>query len=156
MAPIFQLPIRIELFTKHRVHRILVLEHTPARPGDSDADQDDDAVPQQDPKGRLVSQTDVIRYLLEHNHELGPILDIPADSAAGHALRFSDEYLDTATADRLKHTPASITISSPAWAGLQKMSTTHASCVAIVGTVPRWSILCSSNKCPLGQSSVIY
>ncbi|KAG0234916.1 hypothetical protein BGX31_004425 [Mortierella sp. GBA43] len=122
----------IELFTKHRVHRILVLEQTPARPGDTDADDDADSVPQQDPKGRLVSQTDVIRYLLEHNHELGPILDSPAERAAGHALLFSDEYLDTAAADRLKHTPATIPINNPAWAGLQKMSTTHASCVAVV------------------------
>jgi hypothetical protein len=80
-----------------------------------------------------VSQTDVIRYLLEHNHELGPILDLQAENAAGHALLFSDQYLDTAAADRLKHTPATIPINNPAWAGLQKMSTTHASCVAVVG-----------------------
>lgn len=110
------------------------MEKLPARPGDSDATQDeDDTAEAQEPKGQLVSQTDVIRYLLEHNHELGPILDTEAEKAAGHALQFSDEYLDTTTADRLKHTPASITINSPAWVGLQKMATAHASCVAIVG-----------------------
>ncbi|KAF9954775.1 hypothetical protein BGZ65_003827 [Modicella reniformis] len=118
------------------VHRILVLEQIPVRPGDADTDHDQDdgveTAPQQDPKGRLVSQTDVIQYLLEHNHELGPILDTSAEIAAGHALQFSDEYLDTVTADQLKHTPASITINSPAWAALQKMATAHASCVAIV------------------------
>lgn len=83
--------------------------------------------------GRLVSQTDVIRYLLEHNHELGSILDISADGIAGHALTYAEEYLDEATASKLKRTPVSITIQSQAWDALQKMSTSHATCVAIVG-----------------------
>ncbi|KAI1309953.1 hypothetical protein EDD11_003968 [Mortierella claussenii] len=121
----------MELFTRHRVHRILVLEEMPIK----SSDLDDDAVeaePRQQPKGRLVSQTDVIRYLLEHNHELGPVLDKTAEQAAGHALQFSDEYLDSAMANQLKQTPASITINSPAWTALQKMASAHASCVAIV------------------------
>ncbi|KAF8927845.1 hypothetical protein BGZ58_010080 [Dissophora ornata] len=123
----------IELFTKHRVHRILVLEEIPVRAGDMDNDDDSaEADPLPEPKGRLISQTDVIRYLLEHNHELGPILDMKAEKAAGHALQYSDEYLDTNTAGHLKQEPASITIDKPAWAALQKMSSAHASCVAIV------------------------
>ncbi|KAF9113691.1 hypothetical protein BGX27_000962 [Mortierella sp. AM989] len=123
----------IELFTRHRVHRILVLEENPNKLSDIDDDDDDvEAMPRQEPKGRLMSQTDVIRFLLEHNHELGSILDTTAERIAGHALRFSDEYLDSNSADQLKQTPASIPINSQAWVALQKMSTTHASSVAVV------------------------
>ncbi|KAG0303554.1 hypothetical protein BGZ98_006532 [Dissophora globulifera] len=120
----------IELFTKHRVHRILVLERIPVRPGDADNDEVE-ADPMQEPKGRLVSQTDVIRYLLEHHQELGPILNTTAGKAAGHALQFADEYLDTHKACELKLTPASISTSNAAWDALRKMSSAHASCVAI-------------------------
>ncbi|ORZ26440.1 hypothetical protein BCR41DRAFT_348321 [Lobosporangium transversale] len=126
----------IELFTKHRVHRILVLEEIPVKSSDIESNENvlEEAEPQQEPKGRLVSQTDVIRYLLAHNHELGPILDRTANSIAGHALQFSDAYLDSASADKLKQAPATITINNPAWTALQKMSSAHASCVAVVDT----------------------
>ncbi|CAO3568569.1 unnamed protein product [Mortierella alpina] len=131
--PTLPLTQLIELFTKHRVHRVLVLEEIPVR---TDAvDNEDGSVeeePRQQPKGRLLSQTDVVRFLLEHNHELGPILDTNAEQVAGHALQYADEYLDPASADHLKHTPASITINSQAWTAFQTMSSTHASCVAIV------------------------
>ncbi|KAG0361711.1 hypothetical protein BC939DRAFT_502647 [Gamsiella multidivaricata] len=135
--PTLPLTQLIELFTKHRVHRILVLDTIPAKPNafEINNNEDDDSAeagPRQEPKGQLISQTDVVRYLLGHNHELGPILDSAATTAAGHALRFSDEYLDTAKADQLKHAPALIPMNSPAWAALQKMASTHASCVAIV------------------------
>ncbi|KAF9192204.1 hypothetical protein BGZ50_008722 [Haplosporangium sp. Z 11] len=123
----------IELFTKHRVHRILVLEDIPVRTDYVDnPDGSVEEEPRQQPKGRLVSQSDVVRYLLEHNHELGPILDTTAEHVAGQALQYADEYLDPASADHLKRTPASISIQSQAWSAFQTMSTTHASCVAIV------------------------
>ncbi|KAF9351343.1 hypothetical protein BGX26_010635 [Mortierella sp. AD094] len=121
----------IELFTKNRVHRILVLEKNPNKMGDIDED-DEDAEPRQEPNGRLVSQTDVIRFLLEHNHDLGPILETTAEQTAGHALRFSDEYLDPNSANQLKQATASIAINCQAWIALQKMSTAHASSVAVV------------------------
>ncbi|KAF9135403.1 hypothetical protein BGW39_003200 [Mortierella sp. 14UC] len=126
----------IELFTKHRVHRILVLEDIPVRTDQADSD-DNTALEQeqqarQPAAGRLVSQTDVVRYLLEHNHQLGSILDMTADQAAGCALRYAEEYLDETTAKKLKRTPVSITIQSQAWDALQKMSTSHATCVAVV------------------------
>ncbi|KAF8977998.1 hypothetical protein BGZ46_006947 [Entomortierella lignicola] len=126
----------IELFTRHRVHRILVLEESLNKLSDIDDngvnDDDTDLQPRKEPKGRLVSQTDVIRFLLENNHVLGPILEQSAEKMAGHALRFSDDYLDSQSADKLKQSPASITINSQAWVALQKMSTTHASSVAVV------------------------
>ncbi|KAG0284347.1 hypothetical protein BGZ96_011282 [Linnemannia gamsii] len=126
----------IELFTKHRVHRILVLEDIPIRTDQADSEENtamEQAQQARKPSaGRLVSQTDVIRYLLEHNHELGSILDISADGIAGHALTYAEEYLDEATASKLKRAPVSITIQSQAWDALQKMSTSHATCVAIV------------------------
>ncbi|KAF9581213.1 hypothetical protein BGW38_001860 [Lunasporangiospora selenospora] len=128
----------IEMFTKHRVHRVLVLDELPPRPdigitdGDNSASDEDNDPPRRQPNGRLVSQTDVIRFLLEHNHQLGPILDISADKAAGQALKYAREYLGATTADHLKSTPASISIHHQAWSALQTMSTAHASCVAIV------------------------
>ncbi|GJJ68906.1 hypothetical protein EMPS_01252 [Entomortierella parvispora] len=125
------LPQLFELFTKHRVHRILVLEEIPVRWDEVDQEEAE-AKPRQQPNGRLVSQTDVIRFLLEHNHQLGSILDTTAEQTAGHALRYAQEYLDTAAAVQLKQTPASITINCVAWTALQTMSTSQASCVAIV------------------------
>ncbi|KAG0003102.1 hypothetical protein BGZ80_005850, partial [Entomortierella chlamydospora] len=122
----------IELFTKNRVHRILVLEKNLNKTGDTDDDDDEAAEPREEPKGRLVSQTDVIRFLLENNHALGPVLEISAEQIAGHALRFSDDYLDANSANRLKQSTASITINCQAWIALKKMSTTHASSVAVV------------------------
>ncbi|KAG0212263.1 hypothetical protein BGX28_006616 [Mortierella sp. GBA30] len=119
----------IELFTKHRVHRVLVLEEIPVRTDDQD---DVEEAPRKQPNGRLLSQTDVVRFLLENNHQLGPILDTYAEQVAGHALQYADEYLDRASADQLKQDPASITINCQAWNAFQTMSTTHASCVAIV------------------------
>ncbi|KAG0290401.1 hypothetical protein BGZ97_006182 [Linnemannia gamsii] len=112
--PSLSLTQLIELFTKHRVHRILVLEDIPVRTDQADSEENTAMeLAQQARKpsaGRLVSQTDVIRYLLEHNHELGSILDISADGIAGHALTYAEEYLDEATASKLKRTPVSITI----------------------------------------------
>ncbi|KAG0018083.1 hypothetical protein BGZ81_010401 [Podila clonocystis] len=123
----------IELFTKHHVHRILVLDTIPVRTDDNDdIDEALEAMPRQQPKGRLVSQTDVIRFLLEHNHQLGSILDLQADHVAGHALKYAAEYLDEESQQKLKQQPASITIQSQAWIALQKMSTMRASSVAIV------------------------
>ncbi|KAG0057063.1 hypothetical protein BGZ83_001912 [Gryganskiella cystojenkinii] len=123
-----------ELFTKHRVHRILVLEETPVRSDDVDQDDDNEAAqpPRKQPNGRLVSQTDVIKFLLEHNHQLGSVLDTTAEQTAGHALRYAQEYLDSAAAVQLKQTPATITINCVALTALQTMSTSQASCVAIV------------------------
>jgi len=131
-----------ELFTKHRVHRILVLEEIPVRSDDQDQDEAE-AKPRQQPNGRLVSQTDVIKFLLEHNHELGSILDTTAEQTAGHALRYSQEYLDGAAAVQLKQTPASITINCVAWTALQTMSTSQASCVAIVGKIAGAVFICN-------------
>lgn len=125
------------MFTRHRVHRILVVDDIPVRTDQADTEENTAIEQQQQARkplaGRLISQTDVIRYLLEHNHELGPILDISADSFAGYALKYAEEYLDEATASKLKTTPVSIAIQSQAWDALQKMSTFHATCVAIVG-----------------------
>ncbi|KAF9298362.1 hypothetical protein BGZ88_007015 [Linnemannia elongata] len=134
--PSISLTQLIELFTKHRVHRILVLEDIPVRTDQADTEENTAIEQEQQARkpsaGRLISQTDVIRYLLEHNHELGPILDTSATSFAGQALKYADEYLDEATASKLKRTPVSITIQSQAWDALQKMSISHATCVAIV------------------------
>lgn len=144
---------RIALFTKHRVHRILVLEDIPVRTDQADSEENtamEQAQQARKPSaGRLVSQTDVIRYLLEHNHELGSILDISADGIAGHALTYAEEYLDEATASKLKRTPVSITIQSQAWDALQKMSTSHATCVAIVGKPHSLCAVCKDVKSPL-------
>lgn len=119
------------------MHRILVLENIPVRTDQADTEENTalelELQTRKPSAGRLISQTDVIRYLLEHNHQLGSILDISADSFAGQALKYAEEYLDEATASKLKRTPVSITIQSQAWDALQKMSTSHATCVAIVG-----------------------
>lgn len=116
------------------MHRILVLDTILIRTDDNDdIDPELEAQPRQQPKGRLVSQTDVIRFLLEHNHQLGSILDLQADHVAGHALKYATEYLDEESQQQLKQQPAAITIQSQAWIALQKMSTTRASSVAIVG-----------------------
>ncbi|KAF9083075.1 hypothetical protein BGX29_009440 [Mortierella sp. GBA35] len=134
--PSLSLTQLIELFTEHRVHRILVLDEIPVRTDQEDSDdntaKEEEQLLHQPSAGRLVSQTDVIRYLLEHNHQLGPILDTSADQFAGYALKYAEEYLDKATASELKHVPVSIGIQSQAWDALQKMSTSHATCVAIV------------------------
>ncbi|KAF9376781.1 hypothetical protein CPB97_010607 [Podila verticillata] len=123
----------IELFTKHHVHRILVLDSILIRTDDNDdIDPELEAQPRKQPKGRLVSQTDVIRFLLEHNHQLGSVLDLHADHVAGHALKYATDYLDEELQQQLKEQPASITIQSQAWIALQKMSTSRASSVAIV------------------------
>ncbi|KAF9439099.1 hypothetical protein BGZ76_011337 [Entomortierella beljakovae] len=129
--PSLSLTQLLKLFTEHRVHRILVLEETPVKLSDIDG-EDIASEPPREPKGILVSQTDVIRFLLENNHLLGPVLDTMAEDIAGHALRYCDEYLDSNAANQLKQTPASITINCQAWIALQKMSTTHASSVAVV------------------------
>jgi hypothetical protein len=121
------------LFTKHKVHRILVVDEIPESLSDIDQDIDIEYEPKPEPKGRLVSQTDVTRFLLENNHALGSILDRPALEIAGNALKYPDDYLDADSANRLRETPASVTFNKPAWAALQKMSTTHASSVAVVG-----------------------
>ncbi|KAF9426555.1 hypothetical protein BGZ94_006358 [Podila epigama] len=122
----------LALFTKHRVHRILVLESTPIRTDDNDDHDDIAGLPRPQPKGRLVSQTDVIRFLLENNHHLGPILDLSAEKIAGHALKYATEDLDPTLQEELKRHPASITIQSQAWTALQKMNSSHTSSVAIV------------------------
>ena len=121
------------------MHRILVLEEIPVRYDDVDQDDNEEAEaqPRHPPNGRLVSQTDVIKFLLEHNHKLGSVLDTTAEQMAGHALRYAQDYLDSAAAVQLKQTPASITINCVAWTALQTMSTSQASCVAIVGKVLR-------------------
>lgn len=114
-----------------------MLEDIPVRTDQADTEENTAIELEQQARkpsaGRLISQTDVIRYLLEHNHELGSILDISANNFAGQALKYAEEYLDEATASKLKRTPVSITIQSQAWDALQKMSTSHATCVAIVG-----------------------
>ncbi|KAF9921723.1 hypothetical protein FBU30_008210 [Linnemannia zychae] len=134
------LPLRelIELFTKHRVHRILVLDDIPVRTDQADTEANDVIEQEQQARkpsaGRLVSQSDVVRYLLEHNHELGSILDVTAEQTAGRALKYAEDYLDDATATKLKCTPVSISIQSQAWYALQQIAISHASCVAIVDT----------------------
>ncbi|KAF9970273.1 hypothetical protein BGZ73_007036 [Actinomortierella ambigua] len=124
-TPLTQL---IELFTKQRVHRVLVLEEIPVNTDEVD---DEDIVPRQQPNGRLLSQTDVVRYLLANNHELGAILDINADQIAGHALKYQEE-IDPDSIDQLKRNPITITIQDQALKALQLMASSHASSIAVV------------------------
>lgn len=110
------------------MHRVLVLEEIPVN---TDEVPDEDIVPRRQPNGRLLSQTDVVRYLLANNHELGAILDIHADQIAGHALKYQ-EAIDADEIDQLKKNPITITIQDHALKALQLMASSHASSIAVV------------------------
>ncbi|CAG8640348.1 6743_t:CDS:2 [Ambispora leptoticha] len=69
------------LFTHHKVHRVLVTSQVPSSPDETINDVINEDLIQP----CFISQTDVIRFLVKHNHQLGEILDLPASEAANRA-----------------------------------------------------------------------
>ncbi|KAG9292003.1 hypothetical protein G9A89_017902 [Geosiphon pyriformis] len=114
----------ITLFTRHKVHRVLVTEQQPT--GDEDIREviNADLV-----QPCFISQTDVVRFLLKHNHKLGKVLDLPASMVAGRATRLQPLNIER---QHLINRPSSITIHDQALAAFRKIYQDGVNAVAIV------------------------
>ncbi|CAG8683741.1 5828_t:CDS:2 [Funneliformis caledonium] len=112
----------LELFTLKQIHRVLVAERRAIE------EQDDGEIINEDEvKPCFASQTDVVRFLFHHNHQLGKILDTSASEVSNRAIRLINRGRIN-----LLENPSSITIHDQALTAFRKIHQDGVSAVAVV------------------------
>ncbi|GBC02461.1 hypothetical protein RclHR1_04640004 [Rhizophagus clarus] len=111
----------LELFTRKQVHRVLVTERRPVEDQDGEEVINEDEV-----KPCFISQTDIVRFLFQHNHQLGKILDTYASEVSNRTIRLIGR-------NSLLGQPSSITIHDQALTAFKKIHQDGVSAVAVVG-----------------------
>jgi len=112
----------LDLFTRKKIHRVLVTDRRPAEDEDTGEVINEDEV-----KPCFVSQTDVVRFLFQNNHQLGKILDTYASEVSSKAIHLT-ENVGGDLSDQI----SSITIHDQALTAFKKIHQDGFSAVAVI------------------------
>ncbi|CAG8474673.1 326_t:CDS:2 [Paraglomus occultum] len=112
----------INIFTRKQIHRLLVFD----RQSLIDDDGNESLNEEEHKKPCFISQTDAVKFLFKHNHELGKVLDTPASEVANKACKLIPER------QRLLCKPSSVTIHDQALTAFRRIHQDRVNAVAVV------------------------